>query len=42
MNTKRKSSRVVNSVAQVLERIGGQYLHGSGFEDEKPDEGFSG
>jgi hypothetical protein len=42
MNYRRKKISMKERLEEAIEEIGGEPLEGSGFEDEKPDEGFSG
>ncbi len=39
---KRQSIPKIDRMREAIEEIGGEPLDGSGFEDEKPDEGFTG
>jgi len=38
----RKKTSMKEQLEAALDEIGGEPLDGSGFEDEKPEEGFSG
>jgi hypothetical protein len=38
----RKKTSMKEELEAAIEEIGGEPLEGSGFEDEKPEEGFSG
>jgi hypothetical protein len=42
MNFRRKKISLKEQLEVALEELGGEPLDGSGFESEKPDEGFSG
>jgi hypothetical protein len=42
MNYRRKKVSMKEQLEEALDEIGGEPLDGSGFENEKPDEGFTG
>jgi hypothetical protein len=42
MNYRRKKISMKERLEEALDELGGEPLDGSGFEDEKPDEAFSG
>jgi len=42
MNYRRKKISMKERLEEAIEEIGGEPRSGSGFEDERPDEGFSG
>jgi hypothetical protein len=42
MNFHRKKISMEEQLEEAIEEIGGELLDGSSFEDEKPDEGFTG
>jgi hypothetical protein len=42
MNLRRKKISMKARLEEAIDELGGEPLAGSGFEDERPDEGFSG